>query len=310
MHLIGGVSRATTTKILKFIEIIINTSFHTNQELESQSTIPISYDVHTAMSSLSIEPQIIWNICYPKCFHHYPLNSLSETYSWRESPQSKRCGEKLWTRHSTQSSLKVVPYQLYTTEDFKSWLEFFLSHLGIEDLIDLFYQHCSPETIVMNDIWDSPAWRSIGLFTTTAENLTFSFFIDWFNPFMNKTAEKMVSCGVIMIFCLNLPYHLHHKSQNTFFAGITPLSYEPWVTTITALLDPIIDQLCHFHYGVIVHTHCYPEDIMKCIGILVLIGNLPAICKALGFAGIASLYHFCSFCSLGRLDIESLDIDL
>jgi len=59
MHLIGGVSRATTTKILKFIEIIINTSFHTNQELELQSTIPIPYDVRTAMSSLSIEPQII-----------------------------------------------------------------------------------------------------------------------------------------------------------------------------------------------------------------------------------------------------------
>jgi len=59
MHLIGGVSRATTTKILKFIEIIINTSFYTNQELELQSTIPIPYDVRTAMSSLSIEPQII-----------------------------------------------------------------------------------------------------------------------------------------------------------------------------------------------------------------------------------------------------------
>ena len=53
MHLMGGVSRATTTKILKFIEIIINTSFCTNQEFESQSTIPIPYDVHTAMSSLS-----------------------------------------------------------------------------------------------------------------------------------------------------------------------------------------------------------------------------------------------------------------
>jgi len=56
MHLIGGVSKATTTKILKFIEIIINTLFHINQELESQSTIFIPYDVHTAMSSLSIEP--------------------------------------------------------------------------------------------------------------------------------------------------------------------------------------------------------------------------------------------------------------
>jgi len=112
MHLIGGVSRATITKILKFIKIIINTSFHTNQELELQSTISIPYDVHTAMSSLSIEPQIIQNICCPKCFHYYLLNSLSETCSWRESPQSKRCGKKLWTRCSTRSGPKVVTVRI------------------------------------------------------------------------------------------------------------------------------------------------------------------------------------------------------
>jgi len=206
---------------------------------------------------------------------------------------------------------KVDHYnQLYTTQDFKSWLKFFFSHPGIENLIDLFYQHCSPETMIMNDIWDSPAWHSMGLFITTAENLTFSFFIDWFNPFMNKTTGKMISCGAIIMFCLNLPYHLHHKPQNTFFARITSLPHKLSVTTITTLLDPIIDQLHHFHHGVIVHTYCYPEGIIKCIGILVLIGDLPAIRKALGFARIASFHHFCSFCSLGRSDIESLDVDL
>jgi len=98
-----------------------------------------------------------------------------------------------------------------TTQDFKSWLKFFLSCLGIEDLIDLSYQHCSLETMVMNDIWDSLAWHSMGSFTTTAENLIFSFFIDWFNLFMNKTAGKIVSCGAIMMFCLNLPYYLPNK---------------------------------------------------------------------------------------------------
>jgi len=112
MYLIGGVSRATITKILKFIKIIINTSFHTNQELELQSTISIPYDVHTAMSSLSIEPQIIQNICCPKCFYYYLLNSLSETCSWRESPQSKRCGKKLWTRCSTRSGPKVITVRI------------------------------------------------------------------------------------------------------------------------------------------------------------------------------------------------------
>jgi len=41
MHLIGGVSRVTTTCILKFIEIIINTSIHASLELESQSVFPL-----------------------------------------------------------------------------------------------------------------------------------------------------------------------------------------------------------------------------------------------------------------------------
>jgi len=37
---------------------------------------------------------------------------------------------------------------------------------------------------------------------------------------------------------------------------------------------------------------------------------LTAILKALRFARIASLHHFCSFCPLGKSDIESLDVDL
>jgi len=59
IYVVGGVSRATITKILKFIKIIINISFCTNQEHKSQSTIPIPYNVCTAISSLLIEPQII-----------------------------------------------------------------------------------------------------------------------------------------------------------------------------------------------------------------------------------------------------------
>jgi len=162
----------------------------------------------------------------------------------------------------------------------------------------------------MDDIWDSPVWRSMGSFTTTIGNLTFSFFIDWFNPFMNKTAGKIVSYGAIMMFCLNLPYHLCHKPKNTFFARITSPSYESSVTTITALLDPIIDQLHYFYHGMIVCTYCHPEGINKYIGVLALIGDLLAIYKALGFTGIASLYHFYSFCSLDRTDIKSLDANL
>ena len=109
------------------------------------------------MSSLLIKPQIIQNICCSRCFHHYLLNSLNKTCTWKETPQSRKCRKRLWTRCSTQSGPKVVSRRLYTTQDFKSWLEFFLSHPGIEDLIDFFYQHHSSEIKVMDDIWDSPA---------------------------------------------------------------------------------------------------------------------------------------------------------
>jgi len=58
-----------------------------------------------------------------------------------------------------------------------------------------------------------------------------------------------------MIFCLNLPYYLQYQPENTYFAGITPLPYEPSVTTITALLDPIVEQLQYFYHRQVIHTY-------------------------------------------------------
>ena len=75
----------------------------------------------------------------------------------------------------------------------------------------------------MRTVWDSPAWQSLpGNFSTTPGNLTFSYYIDWFNPFTNKIAGKSASCGAIMLFCLNLPPDIQQLPKNTFFAGITP----------------------------------------------------------------------------------------
>ena len=138
---------------------------------------------------------------------------------------------------------------------FSLWLETFLFHSRIEDLIDQCYEHQPPDTGVMHDIWDSLAQQSLGPFTTTKNNFTFSFFIDWFNLFTNKISDKTVSCGAIMIFCLNLPYYLQYQPENTYFAGITPLPYEPSVTTITALLDPIVEQLQYFYHRQVIHTY-------------------------------------------------------
>jgi hypothetical protein len=161
----------------------------------------------------------------------------------------------------------------------------------------------------MHSIWDSPAWHSLGTFTTTSGNLTFSYYIDWFNPLLNKTAGKTMSCGAIMQFCLNLPYELQHLVENTFFAGITPPPKEPTVTTITAVSDPVIEHLLAMYHGKLIRTYHHPDGIIKRAAVLPVIGDLMAICKALGFAGIRS-HNFCSFCDLRYSNIDCLDSNL
>ena len=168
----------------------------------------------------------------------------------------------------------------YSTQDFNSWLEFFLSRPGIEDLINKSYDHLHSLN-VMCTIWDSPAWHSLGLFTTTRGNLTFAYFINWFNPLLNKTVGKTISCGAIMLVCLNLPYELQHLVENTFFAGITPPPKEPSVTTITAVSDPIVNHLQSLFHGKIIWTHRHPDGIIKHVAVLPVIADLMAICKVL-----------------------------
>jgi hypothetical protein len=67
--------------------------------------------------------------------------------------------------------------------------------------------------------------------------------------------------------------------------------------TMTRLADPIVDQLEDMWVGKNIRTHRHPAGIPIRVGILCGIGDLLAIRKAMGFAGVSS-HNFCSFCSL------------
>ncbi|KAJ7111310.1 hypothetical protein C8R44DRAFT_742435 [Mycena epipterygia] len=104
------------------------------------------------------------------------------------------------------------------------------------------------------------------------------------------------------------PRNMWHFEDNTYFAGITPPPKEPTVTTMTALLDPVVDQFQGMWEGKLVPTYNHPEGDFYRVAILAAIGDLLALKKALGFAGHAS-HNFCSYCKLQRGEIDRLDYE-
>jgi hypothetical protein len=282
------------------IDIPPNSASHT------PLTLDIPKDVQTALNRiLNVEPHILRSVCCPKCFKKYELHSVPEACSWHETPKAAICGESLLVTQITSGGPKVVPRQLYSTQSFKNWLEYFLSRPGIEDLIDKSYVH-QPNSNWMESIWDSPSWRSLGDFTTTPGNLTFSYYIDWFNPLTNKIAGKTASCGAIIASGLNLPYELQHLHENTYFVGITPPPHELSVVMITHLSDPVVDDLLAMWNGDTICTHNHPNGTTMHTGILPGIGDLLAIKKAFSFAGTQS-HNFCHFCKLHQILIDDTD---
>ncbi|EPQ53349.1 hypothetical protein GLOTRDRAFT_46026 [Gloeophyllum trabeum ATCC 11539] len=313
LHICCGLSRRASTVVLKVIHIIFFMAFQLalTVSVAPESALPklnLKDDIHSALSTLSIDPVLIRSVCCPKCFAQYPVDHCPEFCRRRETRRSKPCGEALWTvRHGSNAGPQPCPRRLYTTQSFEAWLTWFLSRPGIEDLIEESYTSQPSPDGIMYSIRDSPAWQSFGSFTSTRGNLVFSFFIDWFNPLTNKIAGKKISTGAIMLFCLNLPEHLQWAPENTFFAGITPPPNEPSVTTITHIVDPVIDQLADFYTGKLIPTYKHPHGSWTRAGVMPFIGDLVAIRKGAGFAS-HSAEPFCSFCPLRRSEIESLDL--
>ncbi|KZV93892.1 hypothetical protein EXIGLDRAFT_786996 [Exidia glandulosa HHB12029] len=270
------------------------------------------HDVRTAMKHLSIDPVIVRSVCCPKCFASYSLADIPEFCTWRARRRCRPCGERLITTRTTLTQGPItIPRRLYSVQSFRSWLEWFLSRPDIETLLEKSWTH-QPSGDTMRSTWDSPAWRSLGAFSTTPGNLIFSLFYDSFNPLHNKIAGKVVSCGILTLRCMNLPFDVSRKPENTFFVALTPLPFGPNVVTITALLDPIMDQVLPFWIAQLIQTYKFPLGRSIRAGIVPVIADILASKKALGY-GSHACEQFCSYClctldQLERLDLENWTI--
>jgi len=155
--------------------------------------VAIPKDIHTLCGHGFLETKIKRTVCCPHCFSLYPENAVPAECSWKKSPQAKKCGEKLLKDCHTWHGIKQVPWTYFTTQDFHSWLSFFLSWPEIEDYLKQSFQK-SGKTFhpgdTMRDITDSPFWQSLLGFLCFGYHPIFGIHIDWFNPFTNKISGK------------------------------------------------------------------------------------------------------------------------
>ncbi|MBW0554079.1 hypothetical protein O181_093794 [Austropuccinia psidii MF-1] len=152
----------------------------------------------------------------------------------------------------------------------------------------------------VNNIQQAQAWKNLKWANCQEGNenclcLTFSLFIDWFNPRGNKQEGKQESMGFLLLTCLNLPPKLCHKPAYSFVFGVIPGPNSPNTIMISNILKPLVDQLLVLKDGVKIPTFSQPQGINIYVQLLPLIGDLVTIHKTSGVASHSGT-HFCPWC--------------
>ncbi|KAJ3991699.1 hypothetical protein F5050DRAFT_1580963, partial [Lentinula boryana] len=317
----AGVSHNTANIVLKALHFITATALELIYvALQSSgfntarpsASVDVPLDIRTVYSKLELEPDIQRLFCCPTCFKVYPANTTLKKCNYKRTPRAHACDTALWTYRHTKKGRIQIPRCLYTTTTFKSWLQYFLSRPSIDKCLHKTFstktQHPVPQER-MYDIQDSPFWHTIRPDLNSPYDLVFSVYVDWFNPLGNKQAGKQISCGAIVLYCLNLPLDIRFLPENIFVVGMMPAPHGPTVWTIHHILDHYCNSIMEFDLpGKVIPTSINPDGIRVSARVYPNIADLLASKKFTGF-GSPSAKYFCTWCTLPKEDIESLDFD-
>ncbi|KAJ4481008.1 hypothetical protein J3R30DRAFT_3865124, partial [Lentinula aciculospora] len=263
----AGVSCNTANTVLKALHLIIATALEllyaalqsSGFKIAKPSTnIVVPLDIHT--------PDIQRLFCCPTCFKVYPANTALKKCDYKRTARAHTCDTALWTYRSTKKGTIKIPRCLYTTTSFKSWLQSFLSRPSIDKCLHKTFSTKTQYPVLqerMYNVQDSPFGNSIRPNLNSPYDLVFSVYVDWFNPLGNKQAGKQISCGAIVLYCLNLPLDIIFLPENIFVVGMMPAPHGPTVWNIHHILDHYCDSIMEFDLpGKIMQTSVNPDDLL------------------------------------------------
>ncbi|PLW33130.1 hypothetical protein PCASD_17572 [Puccinia coronata f. sp. avenae] len=316
----------------------------TYSERKTLDSFPV--DPTTIIRHLEIDPDLSFLVCCPRCFAMYPLLTAPEQCLHTEFPQPCQhtdefkdqfedegdienhveedssdaddanrpqvCGADLFYEH--QSSRK--PIRRFAFHDLHSWLARLYSRAGVEDALEATAKKSSlpfNEMEEISDIQESRAWREFlgpngQQFTSDSGNITFAMFMDGINPYGNRQAGKHASVTFVIMVCLSLPVELRYRPENIFLVGIAPGPKEPSLEQTNWILRPVVEQLKSlWSTGTYLSkTYQYPQGRLIRAALLPFFADLPALRRALGFAG-HNARRMCSYCLIDKKDIKNFD---
>ncbi|KAI7948670.1 hypothetical protein MJO29_010335 [Puccinia striiformis f. sp. tritici] len=327
LHLHGSLSMETCKTARNFLLKVINKAQTTSHEAPLESIIP--KDIRTILKH-QVNIQIQQTVCCPTCFSLYDPPNLPDRCPYRQTTKGRPCNaplfevKKLFPGSSHQGKMQAtrsclrpkqfptisLPCSVFYSQNFKSWITWFLSLKDIESAIEDWAQELQQNpTDTLTDIQQGTAWKGLewhqGPQYPDCIHLVFSLFVDWFNPRGNKLAGKQQSVGIITMNCMNLPPTMQNRVPLTFLAGLTPGPLAPDITTISHLMRPLVDELVELSAPFNLNTYKHPNGRTVQVKLLPLIGDLGATHKVAGYASHSANY-FCSWCKVHRDDREKL----
>ncbi len=113
--------------------------------------------------------------------------------------------------------------------------------------------------------------------------------------------------GAIYMACLNLPMDICYQSENIYLVGIISSPKELSLKQINHFLKPLVDDLIVLWLtGIyLAQMAAWSTGWLVQEAVIILIYNLPTMCKVAGFTAHSHKKYFYLFCRLPRTNINT-----